>query len=125
MQASNQVNMLLLDWSPIQREIAQALRSIIDECSPAIQEVIKYGIPYYQYHGPLCYLSPEKGSVKLGFAKGYLMSNAQEILESHELKQIRHLTFKRIEEVNPEAVHIEIQEALLINEELMKSKKKP
>lgn len=123
MHQSKAVDLCIADWTDNQREITDYLRSILLRSAPGIEENVNYFVPHYNYFGPLCYISPVKGTIKLGFAKGYLMSNQQGILESNELKQVRHYLIERSTDIRELELRQTIQEALMINEELDKKKK--
>ena len=97
------------------RGILSALRIIILQAGPYIEETIKYGIPYYSYHGRLCFLNPRDGAVELGFCQGALLSNDQGLLVG-EGKEVRHVRIKTLAAIDQAALEALLQEAILFNE---------
>ena len=95
--------------------IFSALRQIIFQEAPHITELMQYHIPFYTYHGRLCYLNPRKGAVDLGLCQGAFLANEQGLLVG-EGKQERHMRVKSLEDINQVALQALLQEAMLWNE---------
>lgn len=93
----------------------RALRQTILQVAPHIIETIQYRIPFYTYYGQLCYLSPYRGAVKLGFCQGAFLANEQGLLVGAG-KQVRYLSVKSPEDINQIALQALLQEAMLWNE---------
>jgi len=49
-----------------EKKIAQFLRSEILNLALGVEEKIAYGLPFFSYLGPLCYLAPKKHGVDTG-----------------------------------------------------------
>ncbi len=49
------------------REIADAMVSLIRRAVPKVISEIKWGMPVFSHHGMLCYLRPAAGYVRFGF----------------------------------------------------------
>ena len=75
-------------------------------------------MPYFYFHGPLCYLSPKLDGVYIGFAKGHQLSNEQDLLESNKRKFVRTITFHSLAELEEkeEEVRKILNEAAILNE---------
>lgn len=108
-----------------QKEILIALRNIILAAHPFMEEKIRYGVPFFDYLGAMCYLSipAKKNYVYIGFIHGKDLSNEQGILETKERKQIRSISYFSVEEMKEELLREVLQEAILWNEIKHKEKK--
>jgi hypothetical protein len=107
------------------QSIFKLLRQIILQSAPNIEERIRYGIPFFDYHGWMCYLSPlkkDKG-VYIAFLRGFELSNEQGILEANGRTMIKSITYTHVKEIQEAHLREIIQEALLLNEEHYKAKK--
>ena len=98
-----------------QKHILSSLRMTILHTGLRIAESIKYGIPFYDYCGQLCFLNPKKEVVLLGLCKGAFLSNEQGLLEG-EGKEVRHIRIKRFSDIHPEVLQTLLHEAMLLNE---------
>lgn len=96
--------------------IITILQNIIMETLPNVIEKISYGIPFYYYREPLCYINVRNNCVDLGFSKGYKLSNKQGILESKNRKQVKSLSFTSVCDINKKLIKEILLEAALINE---------
>jgi hypothetical protein len=93
----------------------RALRKLILYAAPHVGESIKYGLPFYTYHGLLCYLNPKKDYVDFGFCQGILLSDESGLLYGDN-KEIRKVKVGRITEPLLQSLRQLVQEALLVNE---------
>ena len=116
------VDEYILDIEPEEiQSLAIKLREIIKEVIPLAEEAVKWHVPYYSYHGALCYINPHSDKISLGFAKGMILSNAQGILRGEgELKQVRYIYFYPGEELPKQTITEILSEAAMINEFGMK-----
>jgi hypothetical protein len=103
------------------RGILSALRVIILQTAWHIEESMKYGLPYYSYHGRLCFLNLRGGTVSLGLCKGAFLANRQGLLEGAG-KEVRHVRIKNLAGIDQAALQVLLQEAVLLNE--MEKKRK-
>ena len=95
--------------------IFKALRQIVLQIAPHIVEFMQYRIPFYAYHGRLCYLNLRRGAVELGLCQGAFLSNEQGLLVG-EGKQVKHMRVKSLADINQVALQELLQEAMLWNE---------
>jgi hypothetical protein len=105
----------------VPRGILNALRVIIFQTVSHIEESIKYGLPYYSYHGRLCFLNFRGDTVLLGLCKGAFLANMQGLLEGTG-KEVRHVKIKKLADIDQAALQMLLQEAALFNE--MEKKRK-
>lgn len=60
-----------LDDAPEQfREIGRRLHAIIRESAPALQPIVRWGLPFYTKDGiDVCYIKPDKDFIAFGFSE--------------------------------------------------------
>lgn len=104
-------------------EIVLFLRKIIFECMPDCKEKLTYNVPFYYRHSRICYIWPatipwEKmsKSVGIGFCKGD--SFLDETFENTKF------TFNSVDEVDVALLKEKIQEAILIDEKIVKARRR-
>lgn len=123
----------LLDFLPDnERKTVELLRKIVSQCIPDIEEKISYNVPFYKRHSNICYIWPSSvqwGNVKntgvqFGFNKGYLMPDEINYLEKGKRKQVFWKTFHSAKEIDIELLRSYIFEALLVDEETYRMRKK-
>lgn len=87
---------------------------------------IKWKIPFYTLHRNFCYLNRHPDHITLGFPHGYKLSPQPNVLlgENENLKQVRYLEIRRIEDLYSDTTQQILQEAILLDEMLGKSKPK-
>jgi hypothetical protein len=113
-----------------EKAMVDRLRNIIQNTSPKFVEKISYGVPYYFLHTRVCYIWPAsvkpgpKAGVVLGLCNGQLLSNDQKILELEGRKVIATITYLSLKEIKDNIVREILNEAILVDEELAKSKLK-
>ncbi len=103
------------DW---QRQLLQLLREATLDYGSGIKESLKYKIPFYSRNHHLIFLNvpSKKDIVQVGFYWGALLSRDLTFLESNDKKQIRHLSFKSVE--NFEDRYDEFNQAMIASIEL-------
>ena len=106
---------------PPLRHVLSALRVIILQAGPYVEETIKYGVPFYSYYGRLCFLTLGDSLVKLGFCQGAFLANKQGLLGG-DGKEVRHVRIQSLKAINQAALAILLQEAMLFNKEKKKGK---
>ncbi len=123
----NSVQAYIAERTHSQAQIMSVLRSIILDVGPHVEEKISYKVPFFYFHGPLCYLSPKFDGVYIGFVRGHELSNEQGLLEINDRKYIRSIHFHSLAELHEQsdAVRHILNEAALLNEYHQQQKKKP
>lgn len=82
-----------------------------------LQPKIRYKIPFYYKKSWIFYLNPIKDhSIDLAFIRGNELSNSSGLLETKGRKQIKSITFQKIDDLPMEALMEVIQEAILLDE---------
>lgn len=65
------------------------IRNQILAVHPAITEKIRYGVPFFDYHRMMCYLSPKKtGAVEICFAEGLQFPDHHGVMALRNRKHI-------------------------------------
>jgi hypothetical protein len=105
--------------------IYRRIHNIILDAAPSIEMRLRFGIPFYDFLGWMCYMkSDRKGNgVYIAFIRGFELSNEQGLLEANGRTQIKSITYFDVKEIKEEPLREIIHEALLLNEEHYKSKK--
>ena len=103
-----------------------AAKQLLEDSIPNVQLLIKWRVPFFMYHGHFCYLNKHKDYITIGFFYGNQLSNVQQKLygESEGLKQVRCLKFYELEQLYSDEVLEILAEAMMVNEENLKKKKR-
>ena len=102
-----------------EQRIFLALRNLILENCPELEEHIAYNAPFYRRKSNVCFLWPAtvpwgnvKAGVSLGFTKGYLLSDYDNILEKGTRKQIHSIVIEDLHDVKTEVLLSYLFEAI-------------
>lgn len=101
-----------------ERAVVDALRELVLGCIPRCTEKLSYNVPFYSRHSAICFIWPpaipwgklKQDGVRLGFNKGYLLSDELGYLDRGSRKQVFCKDFKTIAEIEKDA---DILKALL------------
>ena len=105
--------------------VAEALRDLLMEASPQMQEEWKYNLPFYSHRRWMCYLNIQKQGLVLGFVAGVHMLDPDQLFAPTDHKLIRHyLPSRNVRELPLEALRCLIQEAIALNDEINLRKKR-
>ncbi len=81
-----------------------------------VVESVKYNVPFYTLNGLLMYISPTKnGGLYLAFCQGDLMVDSYGLFSVPDTKNVRKVQFPFESNVNMDALHQYILEAVSIN----------
>jgi len=73
------------------RDVVNAIRRIVREAAPELEETIKWGQPCYVYRGNnVCYIAPSAERVNFGFFRGADLEDPGHLLEGTG-KKLRHV----------------------------------
>jgi len=122
----NTVEAFIASQQKSQREAMNFLRHLILDIAPNVEEKISYRVPYFSYHGPLCYLNPQFNGVDLALTRGAELSNKQGLLQQKGRKQVSSIRFHSLAEAeeHAQAVRQILNEAIILNEHYRSLKKK-
>ena len=107
-----------------ERELTQFLRSEILNMTFGIEEKMAYGIPYFTYLGPFCYLAPKKEGVDLGFMDGQQFVVTKPYLNTEGRKRVASLFFRNIEAVDVDILRQALIEGIEFNQNKKKRRKR-
>jgi len=122
-----------LDFLPEEElKLVEFLREMILECIPNVKEKLSFNVPFYSRYATICFIWPgsvpwgeaTKKGVRFGFTSGYLLEDSERYLDKNNRKQIYTKDFFRIQDVDTKILKAYLIEALMIDEEKEKRKKK-
>lgn len=104
--------------TPFAQPILEQFRKIVHAAVPKVEETIKWGMPAFEYEGPLCNMAAFKAHCAIGFWKGSLLfakpSKAKEAMGHYgRVTSVKDLPPKK------ELVRV-LKEAVRLNEEGVK-----
>ena len=114
-----------------EKSIVAALRGIILSTSDKFTEKLSYGVPYFYIHSRICFTWPasagaitiDKGVI-LGFCRGHLLSNDNGLLEGRGRKEVWDVIYEHPSQIDAGRVRETLIEAILLDEELARKKKR-
>jgi hypothetical protein len=90
-----------------QLKMVKALRALVYECIPEIEEKLSYNVPFFRLKKTICYIWPgavpwgkTTEGVAIGFYQGHRLHDPEDYLEAGKKKVIRNKTFDAIEEID-------------------------
>lgn len=114
---------LILELPPHQREIAKVLRGIVISFSIGVEERVAYGLPFFYYYGPLCYLNPKKEGVDVGFTRGQQLLPSCPYLEVAKRKKMANMFINEISNQKLELFQSALVQAMQLNKEVFLQKR--
>lgn len=116
---------------PAEKGICLQLRQLIQENFPQLREKFGYGVPYYHQYSRICFMYPasfpysgRQTGVALGFTRGHLLSNAQGLLDLGARKEVAYVLLLTQKDLAEEALLEILHEAVLLDEDLHRGKKR-
>lgn len=82
------VDALLSKLPGPKRAVAERLRELLHEAAPTAQEGVYYNTPFLFLREPLCYLSPARSHLTLGFPKGTRIADSAGFLTSTHRSEV-------------------------------------
>jgi hypothetical protein len=77
--------------NPKLKPVADEIRRLVKETIPeSIEAINPWGIPAFDFHGPICFMMVGKHHITLGFSRGTSLSDAANLLEGTG-KNLRHV----------------------------------
>lgn len=117
-----------LDYLPKEElEIVLFLRKIILECMSDCKEKLAHNVPFYYRHSRICYIWPASipwGKVEKGVAIGFCKNSSfrDETFETAIFTS--NTLFSSIEEIDVVSLKKQISEAILIDEQIVKARRR-
>jgi hypothetical protein len=98
------------------QEVASAMISLVMTTHPGMIANWKYGVPYFECNGVVCFFNKKKEGIDVGFMKGHRMPKDLPMLEDRGLKLVRHIVMPRKPSIEHfDAMSIALNEAVLLN----------
>ena len=116
---------------PFAQLILKRLRAMVHKACPDCIEVVKWGMPAFEYHGPLCSIAAFKAHCVFAFWKVELLKDPEGILAKEERTSMGHLGRISTEKELPRATALQslIRQAMKLNVDGVKvervTKKRP
>lgn len=114
---------------PSEKGICLRLRELIQDHFPHLREKFGYGVPFYHQHSRICFMYPASfpGSgrtegVAFGLNRGYLLSNAQGLLDLGSRKEVAYIHLLTPKDIREEPLLEILNEAIIVDQELYKRK---
>ena len=108
---TKEVDRLLADIERPQREVARALRQLILETVPGLQEKVMYGVPWYRGKDYVCAIASHSDHTNLEFYRGSSLRDPGRLLEGTG-KNLRHVKIFVVEDVGQPRLKALLREAL-------------
>ena len=116
MAAKKTVDSYISELKPANREIAEALRKLILDADPGLQESVKWGNPIYEKKGRVCYFADMGGYMNFGFFKGAHLTGSAGRIEGTG-KGMRHIKVRSLGDIQEGQFVAWVREAVALNED--------
>lgn len=100
---------------PPHRELVEALRDLILQAAPDVEEAVKWGYPAYEKDGFVCAIHGQKEYVRLQLWRGRELADPAHRLEGTG-KNMRPIKVQNLQDIHPALFTTWVQEAIALNE---------
>lgn len=83
-QYNPQVDDYIANAAPFAKPVLEHVRKLVHEASPLITESIKWGMPFFEYKGPVCMMAAFKQHCAFGFWKASRLADPNRLLNPGE-----------------------------------------
>ena len=108
---TKEVDKLLAEIDPPQRTVARALRELILETGPGLQEKVMYGVPWYRGKSYVCAIAAHSDHTNLEFYRGTSLRDSARLLEGTG-KNLRHVKVHDVDEARQPRLRALLREAV-------------
>ena len=103
--------------NPKLKSVTDAVRALVRKAVPKSREAINpWGVPIFEWNGPLCYLMVGKNHVTFGFPRGASLQDPAKLLEGTG-KNLRHVKLREVSDVHDANLKQLILQAKKLNRE--------
>ena len=103
--------------NPTLKPVTDAVRALVRKAVPKSREAINpWGIPIFEWNGPLCYVMVGKNHVTFGFPRGTSLQDPAKLLQGTG-KNLRHVKLREVSDVHDANVKKLILQAKKLNRE--------
>ena len=110
------------------KPILRHIRQVVHQASPLITETVKWGMPFFDYKGPVCMMAAFKQHLGFGFWKASRLNDPNHLLQGSD-EEAAAGSFGRIVTLadlpSDKALMDFVQQMIKINESGIKEPKKP
>ena len=110
------------------KPILKHIRQVVHQASPQITETVKWGMPFFDYKGPVCMMAAFKQHLGFGFWKASRLNDPDHLLQGSD-EEAAAGSFGRIVTLadlpSDKALMDFVQQMIKINESGIKEPKKP
>jgi hypothetical protein len=113
--ASKLIDACIHRGNPKLQPVADEIRSLVKSTVPeSIEAINPWGIPAFDFHGPICFMMIGKHHVTLGFSRGTSLSDPAGLLEGTG-KNLRHVKLTGASPLASAALASLIRQAATLN----------
>ncbi|HMT29816.1 MAG TPA: YdeI/OmpD-associated family protein [Bacteroidia bacterium] len=127
--SSSRIDAYIEKANPFARPILIKLRSVIHKACPEVTETIKWGMPFFEYKGPMCNFAAFKQHCTFGFWKNDLIKDPNNHLQARAAQggdamgNLGRIT--SVKDLPADKIMIDfIKQAMKLNEQGIKVEKK-
>jgi len=114
--ASAAIDLYVARENPALVHVMDALRALVKETVPVAREAMNpWGVPIFEWNGPLCYLRVGKKHVTFGFPRGASMKDPGKLLEG-EGNNLRHVKISDVATISNPHLKALLLEAKSLND---------
>jgi hypothetical protein len=120
--ASAAIDLYVARENPAFVHVVDALRELVKKTIPKATEAMNpWGVPVFEWNGPLCYLRVGKKHVTFGFPRGSAMKDPGKLLEG-EGRNLRHVKIGAVAQARDPNLKSLLLQAKTLNDETPVSK---
>jgi len=127
-QYDARVDAYIAKAAPFAKPILEYIRQVVHEASPKITETVKWGMPFFDYKGPVCMMASFKQHLGFGFWKASRLNDPNGFVKGGD-DEAAAGSFGRIEKMEDlppaDALKDFVLQIIVINESGVKEAKKP
>lgn len=127
-QFDPRVDAYIAKAAPFAKPILEHIRQVVHEASPLLTETVKWGMPFFDYKGPVCMMASFKQHLGFGFWKASRLNDPHGFIRGTDAEAAAG-SFGRIEKMEDlppdEALADFVRQIIAINESGVKETKKP
>jgi uncharacterized protein YdeI (YjbR/CyaY-like superfamily) len=124
----SRVDAYIAKAAPFAKPILEYIRQVVHEASPLVTETLKWGMPFFDYKGPVCMMAAFKQHLGFGFWKASRLNDPNGFVKGSD-DEAAAGSFGRIENMEDlppaDALKDFVLQIIAINESGIKEPKKP
>ena len=121
-----QVDQYIINSAEFAIPILDHLRNLVHKADARIEEKMKWGMPFFEFKGPVCHMASFKNHCAFGFWKGSLMTDELNLFKDRTNAMGALGKIKTFADLPPDEVLMAyIQQAIQLNEAGIKLPPKP